>query len=276
MTWHATLSLNHRREGPRTTVRHAHSGPLRILKSLYPEGDAICHNVIVHPPGGLVGGDLLDIRVRVEDGAHAFISTPGATRFYESSELLAEQRVTLDLAAGARLEWLPLETLAYPGCHALNQLTATLAPGAELLAWDVTALGLPTAGQPFDRGRITQRLELPGLWLEQAQIDAADHRLLASPLGLAGQRCLGTLLFAVGESMERTRRERLLDAARAALAGLPPGVQAGTTCPNPNLLVVRAVAPLVEPLMTALQSGWAALRQAAWDLSPQPPRIWRV
>lgn len=276
MTWHASLSLNHRREGTRTTVQHAHSGPLRILKSLYPEGDAICHNVIVHPPGGLVGGDLLDIRVRVEDGAHAFISTPGATRFYESSGLLAEQRVTLDLAAGARLEWLPLEALAYPGCHALNQLTATLAPGAELLAWDVTALGLPAASQPFDRGQITQRLTLPGLWLEQAQIDAADHRLLASPLALAGQRCLGTLLFAVGEPMERTRREGLLDAARAALAGLPPEVQAGATCPNHNLLVVRAVAPLVEPLMTALQSSWAALRQAAWDLSPQAPRIWRV
>jgi len=73
------------------------------------------------------------------------------------------------------------------------------------------------------------------------------------------------------------RREFISSGATfAALAGLPPGVQAGATCPNPNLLVVRAVAPLVEPLMTALQSGWAALRQAAWDLSPQPPRIWRV
>jgi urease accessory protein len=276
MTWQATLSLNHRREGPRTTVRHEHSGPLRILKSLYPEGDAICHNVIVHPPGGLVGGDLLDIRVNVGEGAHALISTPGATRFYESNELLAEQRVTLDLAAGSRLEWLPLEALAYPGCLGLNQLTATLAPGAELLAWDVTALGLPAAGQPFDCGRITQRLALPGRWLEQAHIDAADHRLLASPLGLAGHRCLGTLLFALGEPLDRTRREQLLEAARSALVGLPPEVKAGATCPNPNVLVVRAVAPLVEPLMAALQGVWTALRQAAWGLHPQPPRIWRV
>ena len=276
MSWHAQLTLNHRREGPRTTVRHEHSGPLRILKSLYPEGEAICHNVIVHPPGGLVGGDVLDIRIQVDAGAHALVSTPGATRFYASDGLEAAQRVTINLAAGARLEWLPLEALAYPGCRALNALTATLAPGAEMLAWDVTALGLPAAGAPFSHGRITQRLALPGLWLEQAHIDAADHRLLASPLGLAGQRCLGSLLFALGEPMERARRERLLDAVRSALQGLPPGVHAAATCPNPQLLLVRALAPVVEPLMNTLQSGWAALRQEAWGLQPVRPRIWGV
>jgi len=276
MTWHAKLSLHHRREGPRTTTRYEHTGPLRVLKSLYPEGEAICHNVIVHPPGGLVGGDVLDIRVRVDGDAHALVSTPGATRFYESDDLQATQRVTLDLAAGARLEWLPLEALAYPGCRALNQLTATLAPGAELLAWDVTALGLPASDKPFSRGRITQRLELPGRWLEQVHIDASDHRLLASPLGLAGQRCLGSLLFAVGDPLERARREHLLEAVRSALQNLPPGVQAAATCPNPHLLLVRALAPVVEPLMNTLQGCWAALRQEAWKLKPVPPRIWGV
>ena len=276
MTWHAKLSLNHRRDGPRTTVRYEHTGPLRILKSLYPEGEAICHNVIVHPPGGLVGGDVLDIRVRLDACAHALVSTPGATRFYASDDLEAAQRVTTDLAEGARLEWLPLEALAYPGGRALNQLTATLAPGAEMLAWDVTALGLPASDQAFSRGRITQRLELPGLWLEQAHIDASDHRLLSSPLGLAGQRCLGSLLFAVGEPLERKRREHLLEAVRSALQSLPQGVQAATTCPNPQLLLVRALALVVEPMMATLQGCWAALRQEAWQIKPVPPRIWGV
>ena len=280
MPWHAQLNLHYRRDAQRTVLHHQHSGPLRILKSLYPEGDAICHNVVIHPPGGLVGGDVLDVQVQVGSGAHGLISTPGATRFYASDGLPATQQVALTLQAGARLEWLPLEAIAYPGCEAHNHLSATLAEGAELLAWDVTALGLPSAGQPFNTGRLHQRLEIPGLWLEQAMIDAADTRLLDSPLGLGGQRCLGTLLLASGSAFGRVRQERLLDAARTALAELAPQVkaqvQAGATCPNPQLLVLRAAAPLVEPLMATLQRAWAALRTEAWDLPATAPRIWAV
>ena len=276
MPWHAQLHLHHHRLASRTVLRHTHDGPLRILKSLYPEGEAICHNVIVHPPGGLVGGDELEIRVRVDEGAHALVSTPGATRFYASDALQASQRVSIDLAADARLEWLPLETLAYPGCQALNQLRFTLAPGAELMAWDVTALGLPSADQAFTHGQFQQRLEMPGVWLEQARLDGSDQRLLNSPIGLGGQRCLGSLLLATGRAMDRERRESLLEAARLALQPTPAGVRWGVTCPNPQLLVVRAVAPLVEPLMACLQSAWAALRHTAWGLEPTAPRIWRV
>jgi urease accessory protein len=276
MSWHARLSLDLRSEHQKTTARFEHDGPLRILKSLYPEGPAICHNVIVHPPGGLVGGDVLDVRVHAGAGAHGLISTPGATRFYRSEGAPATQQVTLTLDAGARLEWLPLETIAYPGCLAHNTLRATLGEGAELIGWDVCALGLPTAGQPFDRGRLTQRLEIPGLWLEQAHIDATDTRLLESPLGLAGQRCLGTLWLACGAPLARDRREHLLETVRALLEGDLQGVQAGATCPNPQMLVLRAVAPLVEPLMAQFQRVWGGLRSEAWGLSSVPPRIWKV
>lgn len=276
MPWHARLDLNYRLEGERTVLQHAHTGPLRILKSLYPEGDRTCHNVIIHPPGGLVGGDLLDVRVHAGAHTHALISTPGATRFYRSDGPRATQQVALSLDDGARLEWLPLETIAYAGCDAHNTLSATLARGAEWLGWDIAALGLPTADQPFERGSLTQRLEIPGLWLEQARIDATDQRLLASPLGLGGQRCLGTLWLACGAPLSRERRERLLEAVRDVLQAQPHGVQAGATCPNPQMLVMRAVAPLVEPLMALFQRVWATLRAEAWGLANVPPRIWKV
>lgn len=277
MSWHARLSLDLRSEHQKTTAHFEHDGPLRILKSLYPEGPAICHNVIVHPPGGLVGGDLLDVRVRAGAGAHGLISTPGATRFYRSDGPPATQQVALTLDAGARLEWLPLETIAYPGCLAHNTVRATLAEDAELIGWDVSALGLPTAGQPFDRGCLTQHLEIPGLWLERSRLDAADTRLLESPLGLAGHRCLGTLWLASGAPLARERRERLLEAVRAGIdTEAAGGVQAGATCPHPQVLVLRAVAPLVEPLMALFQHTWAVLRAQAWGLPAEPPRIWRV
>ena len=198
MPWHAHLDLQYRRDpSGQTLLRHRHSGPLRIFKSLYPEGPAVCHNVIVHPPGGLVQGDRLEIDVAVAAGAHALVSTPGATRFYRNaSGEPAEQRVRLVLEEGARLEWLPLETLAYDGCRALNRVELALAPGAELLAWDVVSLGLPAAGLPFASGCLEQQWDWPGVWLERARLDAADLRLLRSPVGLDGQSALATLVLA--------------------------------------------------------------------------------
>ena len=276
MPWHASLQLDYTLEGTRTVARHAHNGPLRILQSLYPEGDAVCHNVLVHPPGGLVGGDTLDITATVGPGAHGLVTTPGATRFYRSTGERALQRTHLTLAEGARLEWLPLEALCYNACNAENHLTLNLAPGAECMGWDVTALGLPHAGQPFETGRLVQHIEAPGLWLERGVIDAADHRLLESPLGLAGQRCMASLFFVVGTPLERARRDTALDAARAVMDAHALKASAGATSPNGQVLVVRALAPQVEPAMQLLQQVRAAWRAALWQLCAEPPRIWSM
>ena len=276
MPWHARLQLDYTLEGTRTVARHAHNGPLRILQSLYPEGDAVCHNVLVHPPGGLVGGDTLDISATVGPGAHGLVTTPGATRFYRSTGEPALQRTHLTLAEGARLEWLPLEALCYNACNAENHLTLNLAPGAECMGWDVTALGLPHAGQPFDTGRFVQHIEAPGRWLERGVIDAADHRLLESPLGLAGQRCMASLFFVVGTPLERARRDTALDAARAVMDAHALKASAGATSPNGQVLVVRALAPQVEPAMQLLQQVRAAWRAALWQLCAEPPRIWSM
>ena len=276
MPWHARLQLDYTLEGTRTVARHAHNGPLRILQSLYPEGDAVCHNVLVHPPGGLVGGDTLDISATVGPGAHGLVTTPGATRFYRSTGERALQRTHLTLAEGARLEWLPLEALCYNACNAENHLTLNLAPGAECMGWDVTALGLPHAGQPFDTGRFVQHIEAPGRWLERGVIDAADHRLLESPLGLAGQRCMASLFFVVGTPLERARRDTALDAARAVMDAHALKATAGATSPNGQVVVVRALAPQVEPAMQLLRQVRAAWRAALWQLCAEPPRIWSM
>ncbi|CAN7265994.1 urease accessory protein UreD [Acidovorax sp. LjRoot129] len=276
MAWHARLQLNYTLEQARTVARYEHNGPLRILQSLYPEGDAVCHNVLVHPPGGLVGGDTLDIAATVGPGAHGLVTTPGATRFYRSTGPLALQRSHLTLAEGARLEWLPLEALCYSACNAENHLTLNLAPGAECLGWDVTALGLPHADQPFVQGRFVQHLEVPGLWLERGVIDAADERLLQSPLGLAGQRCVASLFFAAGTPLARNRRDAALDAARAVMDAHVLKPTAGATSPNDRMVVVRVLAPQVEPAMQLLKAVRAAWRRTLWDVAGEPPRVWAM
>ncbi len=280
MAWHAKLDLNYSNTGsvnaPRTGLHFLHQGPLRVLQSLYPEGDAICHNVIVHPPSGIVGGDVLDISVRLAAGTHALVTTPGASRFYKSIDAPGTQQVQAQVAAGARLEWLPLEAIAYNGCNAVNRAVFDLEPGAEMIGWDITALGLPNAGEPFERGVFNQHMEIPGLWLEHARIDAADKRLLDSPLGMAGLRCMGTLFFASGIAVARERREALLEAVRLVLGQSGLVATAGATAPNQHMVVVRTLSPVVEPAMATLRACWASLRSVAWGMADKPPRIWSM
>ena len=276
MAWHARLQLDYLFEQQRSVARHTHSGPLRILQSLYPEGDAVCHNVLVHPPGGLVGGDRLDLEVSVGPGAHGLITTPGATRFYRSAGELALQNTHLRVASGGRLEWLPAEALCYNDCRAENHIVFDLAPGAELIGWDVTALGLPNANQPFNSGQIVQHLEMPGTWLERGRIDAADQRLMTSPLGLNGHKCLASMFFLAGTPLERHRRQQALDLVREIIEASALKDTVGATSPNPQVVVVRALAPLVEPAMQVMQQVWKAWRAHFWRLPAVKPRIWAM
>lgn len=276
MTWRAHLSLNYTLERERSVARFQHEGPLRILQSLYPEGDAICHNVLVHPPGGFVGGDVMDIQIAVSSQAHGLITTPGATRYYRSEQGAATNAVQARLEDASRLEWLPLESLAYPGCDALNRMEFHLSPSAELMAWDVTALGLDQANAPFASGRYLQHIEIPGVWLERGMIDAQDDRLMNSPLALAGHRCIATLLFAAGSPLQASRAEAALEAARALIDDSPLKAQAGVTLAHPQVLTLRVLTPMVEPAMRLLRPVWAAWRRTLWQLPGQPPRLWNL
>ena len=274
MTWHARLNLDYSLESGRSVARHRHAGPLRVLQSLYPEGDAICHNVLVHPPGGLVGGDTLELNVSVSAGAHGLVTTPGASRFYRSDGDLALQQTHITVQAGARMEWLPLESICYSGCLAENRLQLALAPGAELLGWDITALGLPAAGKPFDAGRFCQHIEMPGVWLERAQIRASDTLLLNSPLGFAGHRCIGTLFFAAGSRLDRKRRQLALDLACDILGRQGGNAIAGATSPDSQIVLVRVLSPVVEPTFDLLRKIRAAWRRHFWDCTGSSLRIW--
>jgi urease accessory protein len=281
MSWHGQLTLNYRLDGERTTALDRHHGPLRVLQRLYPESERVCHHVLVHPPGGIVGGDVLDIDLRMQPGSHALVTTPGATRFYKSPQAEARQSLVARLEDGARLEWLPLEAIAYRGCRAINAMRFELAEGAEMIGWDVLALGLPAAGEAFEdpsfaHGRYTQEIELPGVWLERGTVRATDTHLLDSPLGWAGKRVMATAWFAAGQPLSRQRREALLEAARSQAEISPLNATAGCTSPHEQVVVMRVLADRVEPAMALLSQVWAHWRRTAWGIEPCQPRVWRT
>jgi urease accessory protein len=169
-----------------------------------------------------------------------------------------------------------MEALCYSGCLAENHLRLELAPGAEMIGWDITALGLPGADQPFDDGSFCQHIEMPGVWLERARIAASDKLLLNSPLGLAGQCCVSTLFFVSGSKLDRKRREAALEAARKVVESHPLNQYAGATSPDPQVVVLRVLSPIVEPAMGLLRQVWKTWRQHFWHQAAPSPRIWSV
>ena len=146
--WQARLSLGFERRGDTTVlVQRAHYGPLRVQKALYPEGAAVCHAIVLHPPGGIAGGDRLEISVAAGQGVHALLTTPGAGKWYRSGGRPAQQSLTVRVAREAVVEWLPQETIVFDGAEATMHSRIELAAGGVFCGWEVLCLGRTAAGE---------------------------------------------------------------------------------------------------------------------------------
>ena len=272
-SWQAELSLGYQRRGERTVLAsRSQRGPLTVQKSLYPEGDEVCHTILLHPPGGIAGGDELAIRASAEAGAHALLTTPGAAKWYRSQGREAQQRIVLNVAAGATLEWLPLETIVFSGARADSEIQLQLARDARLVLWDIVCLGRPACAEPFDHGYWRQRLQLQRdgelLFAEYTDLAGGDA-LLDSPVGLAGQPVYGSLLVAgcaIDDNLLAELRQRLDES----------GLKAGITLLQPDVLLARAIGPQTETVRTALTKVWQGLRHLLVVQSLTTPRIWNT
>lgn len=268
-TWHARLALRYRADGERTTVAREFRGPLQVQKALYPEGPRVCHSIVVHPPGGIAGGDELDIDVAVERGAQALITTPGATRWYKANGRTARQHVGLRVAGA--LEWLPQEAIVFDAARVSSSIDIDVAAGAATIGWDIVALGRAAAGETFSEGVFAQsiRLREDGVlrWHERTRLTGNDP-LLHSPVGL-DDRHVFACLWAVGA--EPAWSDETVDELRAALADGPV-----LTCLTPRLLVARTVATSTRVARTRMEAAWSALRPRVLGLAAQPPRLWAM
>jgi urease accessory protein len=267
--WRARLSLGYALEEGRTRLkRRGHEGPLVVQRPFYPEGPALCQTVVVHPPGGIAGGDSLALRITVGDGAQAQFTTPGATKWYRGFARTASQHVRIEAGAGALCEWLPQENIVYDGAQADMALEAELEDGAVWCGWEFTCLGRPESGAPFASGRIRQRITvqragLP-LFRERALLEAGSDMLAARTV-LDGRNAYGTLIVAGPLAPP----ELVEGARRIAGACETAGVSA-----MPAVLVARWVGGRVEQGRALFTSLWALLRPWYARRMAVVPRIW--
>jgi urease accessory protein len=268
--WRAALALAYDRPGARTVLRHRrHSGPLRVQRDLYPEGEHTCHTIIVHPPGGVVGGDALDLRVSLGPASGALLTTPGAGKWYGSTGATATQSLAFDVGAGAVLEWLPQETILFNHARSEMATVVRLQEGAVYLGWEILCLGRAAAGERFEQGVVRLSAEiLQGerrLWIEQGRFEGGDP-LLASPLGLAGHTVSATMI-AAGRDIpdEVLARCRMIQPGEGATAGITR---------LPCLAIARYLGDSGEQARSYFTLLWAALRPALKGCAAVAPRIW--
>lgn len=275
--WQARLSLGFERrvhlgEHRSVLARREHFGPLRIQKSLHPEGPEVCHAILLHPPAGIAGGDELDIRADVDAHAHALLTTPGATKWYRSSGSWATQKVSLDVAANATLEWLPQETIVFDSARARMQTLVSLASDATFIGWEVLCLGRRASGERFERGtlQLSTRIEYEGkpLWIERGQLHGGSP-LLDSAAGLNGYSVCATLL-AAGHDIDSSLLARCRE-----IHAQETETQHGITA-LPKLLVARYLGHSSEAARAWFVDLWRILRPALAGREATPPRIWNT
>ena len=248
-----------------------HYGPLRVQRPFYPEGrDGCCHVYLLHPPGGLVSGDALNVDVTLSAGAHTLLTTPAANKLYraDSNGVAWTQTTHLSVASGATLEWLPQETLAFDGSRGLQTFVIELEENAKCLGWEIRGLGRPASDLPFASGHLEQRFHVSQngrpLWIERQSLDPM-HRRFAGKWGQGGATVHATL-WAIG----------LFDPVEAVSAlreGLPANERWAVT--------FRRGVLLLRYLGTERNEVWDLFQQARTILRPRltgheatVPRIW--
>lgn len=297
--WHAELHLAFARNGERTVLReNRHRGPLRVQKALYPEGEAVCQAIVLHPPSGIAGGDHLAISASVESGAHAQLTTPGAGKWYRSGGAEASQRIDFTVGDEATLEWLPQESIVFDGARARMETRVKLAADSRFIGWDILCLGRAAAGERFEHGRFdlffrvdrsTKAAEPEAhpslnasaapLWIERGGFDGNDT-MLTSPTGWAGKTVCGTLLCSFPELPQQATA--LLESLRsiAPADAAPHGISA-----LPGILVARYLGDNSEAARQWFTELWKILRPVCCPLKSDAqgcgrpailPRIWNT
>lgn len=260
--WQATLDLRFQSIGDKTVLTSSrHVGPLTVQRPFYPEEET-CHLYLLHPPGGIVGGDELTITAALDDGSHALMTMPGASKFYRSSGAQAHLHQRFTVAPHAILEWLPQDAIFFPGARANLQTTFHLRATSTLLAWDLLCLGRPVMGETFSHGTLANRLEV---WVDDTPLLVERLHLADGQLACIAQRpWIGTLLFyPANETLLDGVRERLTALATYAGASLTDGLLTVRFLSDDNLLCQRAMRDI-----------WQFMRPHLTGKLPVPPRIW--
>ena len=280
--WLAELKLEfiYRENANKTVLATAHHlGPLRVQRPFYPEGES-CHVYLLHPPGGVVGGDTLNITIHARNPhselsstkeikrSHALITTPGSTKFYRSAGDFSTVSQKIRVEENCTLEWFPQENIFFPGAKAKLTTEIAIEDGAQFIGWDINCLGRPTNNEKFDHGHFDSLLNISNngkpILIERQRV--FEERHLSSPSGLRDFP-MNAIFICNNCNDEHT------DLARNVIDNINPDFPTGVTLIE-DILVFRALGESSEKLQAVMIPMWNALRSILCGKAPISPRIW--
>jgi len=266
--WLANLSLKFSGREDKTIISHRkHYGPLVIQKPFYPEGE-VCHVYLLHPPGGVVGGDQLTLDIEINKVGHALVTTPAAGKFYRSDGRVAKLKQSLRVEAGSTLEWLPQETILFSGCEVKMQTIVQLEGDAQFVGWEILCMGRAACGELFDKGSARQHFEIwrdnKPLMLDRSQLAGKDD-VLSEMWGMQNYTVTGTMMVVNVD-------KEMLQKVRENLPILSDGLISATLIND--VLVCRALAHQAEYIRFAFIDIWKELRLDLFGRKACEPRIW--
>lgn len=220
------LSLRAERRGDRSVlVGQRHEGSLRVLRPLYVERAGQVTAVVVNPGGGYLGGDAYRQQFEVAPGASLLVTTQSATKIYRTPTSPATQDTLVRLDAGARLELVPDQVIAYADARYDQRTRVEMAADATYVAAEVVTPGWAPDGRPFRYHWVRSRTEV----LVAGRLEVLDNLLLEPRDGtlgaLEGHTHVGSLLAVAPDITPDT-----VDAVAALLGG--PGATGGVPDPG--------------------------------------------
>jgi urease accessory protein len=260
--------------GATRLVDREHFGPLLVQKPLYPEGREVCQVVIIHPPGGVVGGDELEIIAKVGASANAQITTPGAAKWYKANGHVSHQNIRLDVSAGGSLEWVPQETIFFDNAHVELDHRVLLEKDASYISCEILCFGRTAFGESFSGGQIRQRTRIHRdgklVWFEQLRVLGGSPAMKAS-LILANSTVCATLI-AVGKAVPGA----LLHEAREGASAIANGAGCFGISQSKQIVVARYLGDSSETARRLMLHAWGLLRPAMLGRQLAVPRLWNT
>ena len=261
-------------DGTTRLVSRDHYGPLLIQKPLYPEGREVCHAVIIHPPGGVVGGDQLEISAHIGASAHAQITTPGATKWYKTNGHVSHQKIKINVDKNASLEWVPQETIFYNHADVHIDHQVALEEDAIYVGCEILCFGRTAFGETFNQGQIKQRTSIQRdnklIWLEQIRLQGQSSTM-HGPLALAGKTVCATLIL-TGKILPQP----LIDLAREDAEKIANKAGQIGISQLKSIVVARYLGDSSEVARHVMQHVWGLFRPELLGRGSIVPRMWNT